>query len=57
MAASDIVPVPGAEFEQTLAAASPDVLREMIRAFGASAMSSTQPSRGAAIASVIQISG
>jgi len=33
VAASDIVPVPGAEFEQTLATASPDVLREMIRAF------------------------
>jgi transposase-like protein len=27
------VPVPGAEFEQTLASASPDVLREMVRAF------------------------
>ncbi len=33
MAASDIVPVPGESFEQTLATASPDVLREMIRAF------------------------
>jgi transposase-like protein len=27
------VPVPGAQFEETLAAASPDVLREMVRAF------------------------
>jgi len=33
VAASDIVPVPGESFEQTLASASPDVLREMIRAF------------------------
>ncbi|HYZ56831.1 MAG TPA: hypothetical protein VE733_25500 [Streptosporangiaceae bacterium] len=32
MAAGDIVPVPGAQFEETLAAASPDMLREMIRA-------------------------
>jgi hypothetical protein len=29
----DIVPVPGDSFEQTLAWAGPDVLREMIRAF------------------------
>ena len=33
MAAGDIVPVPGAEFEQTLASASPDLLREMVRGF------------------------
>jgi putative transposase len=33
VAVGDIVPVPGAEFEQTLAAASPDVLREMVRGF------------------------
>jgi putative transposase len=33
MAARDIVPVPGARFEETLASASPDVLREMIRGF------------------------
>ena len=33
MAAGDIVPVPGAQFEETLAAASPDVLREMIKGF------------------------
>ena len=33
MAAGDIVPVPGAQFEQTLASASPDVLRAMIREF------------------------
>ena len=33
MAASDIVPVPGAQFEETLASASPDLLREMIRGF------------------------
>ena len=33
MAVGDIVPVPGAQFEETLAAASPDVLREMIREF------------------------
>jgi putative transposase len=33
VAAGDIVPVPGAEFEQTLAAASPDLLREMVRGF------------------------
>jgi transposase-like protein len=31
--ASDIVPVPGDSFEQTLASASPDVLREMVREF------------------------
>jgi putative transposase len=33
VAAGDIVPVPGDSFEQTLASASPDVLREMIREF------------------------
>ena len=33
MAAGDIVPVNGAQFEETLAAASPDVLRAMIREF------------------------
>ena len=33
MAARDIVPVPGAQFEETLASASPDVLREMIKGF------------------------
>ena len=33
MAAGDIVPVAGAQFEETLASASPDVLREMVRAF------------------------
>ena len=33
MAVSDIVPVPGARFEETLAAASPDFLREMIKGF------------------------
>lgn len=33
MAAGDIVPVPGAQFEETLASASPDVLREMIKGF------------------------
>ena len=31
-AAGDIVPVPGAQFEETLASASPDLLRDMIRA-------------------------
>ncbi len=33
MAARDIVPVPGARFEDTLASASPDLLREMIKGF------------------------
>src|ERR1700683_60966 len=33
MAVRDIVPVPGASFEETLSAASPDLLREMIRGF------------------------
>jgi putative transposase len=33
MAARDIVPVPGRQFEQTLASASPDLLREMIKGF------------------------
>ena len=33
MAARDIVPVPGAQFEETLASASPDLLREMIKEF------------------------
>src|SRR6201987_4641396 len=33
VAAGDIVPVSGESFEQTLASASPDVLREMIREF------------------------
>jgi putative transposase len=33
VAVGDIVPVPGAQFEETLASASPDLLREMIREF------------------------
>jgi putative transposase len=33
VAASDIVPVNGAQLEETLASASPDLLREMIRGF------------------------
>ena len=33
MAVGDIVPVPGAQFEETLASASPDLLREMIKGF------------------------
>ena len=33
MAARDIVPVPGARFEDTLESASPDLLREMIKGF------------------------
>jgi putative transposase len=33
VAVVDIVPVPGESFEQTMMSASPDVLREMIRAF------------------------
>ena len=33
VAAGDIVPVTGAQFEETLASASPDVLREMVRGF------------------------
>ena len=33
MAVRDIVPVPGTQFEQTLASASPDLLREMIKGF------------------------
>jgi putative transposase len=33
VAVGDIVPVNGAQFEETLAAASPDVLREMVRQF------------------------
>jgi putative transposase len=33
MAVSDIVPVPGTRFEETLASASPDFLREMIKGF------------------------
>src|SRR5512146_3285421 len=33
VAVGDIVPVPGAQFEETLASASPDLLREMIRGF------------------------
>ena len=33
MAVGDIVPVSGAQFEETLASASPDVLRAMIREF------------------------
>jgi putative transposase len=33
VAVSDIVPVPGGSFEDALAAASPDVLREMIKGF------------------------
>src|SRR5690242_21572052 len=33
VAAGDIVPVPGAQFEETLASASPDVLRAMVREY------------------------
>ena len=33
MAVRDIVPVPGERFEDTLASASPDLLREMIKGF------------------------
>jgi putative transposase len=33
VAARDIVPVPGARFEETLESASPDLLREMIKGF------------------------
>jgi transposase-like protein len=33
VAAGDIVPVPGARFEETLESASPDLLREMIKGF------------------------
>jgi putative transposase len=33
VAAGDIVPVPGESFEQTMMSASPDMLREMVRAF------------------------
>jgi putative transposase len=33
VAVRDIVPVPGAQFEETLASASPDMLREMIKGF------------------------
>jgi putative transposase len=38
VAAGDIVPVPGESFEQTLASASPDMLREMIRGFAQAMM-------------------
>jgi hypothetical protein len=31
VAAGDIVPVSGAQFEETLASASPDLLREMVK--------------------------
>ena len=33
MAVRDIVPVPGASFEEALSAASPDLLREMVKGF------------------------
>ena len=33
MAVKDIVPVPGERFEDALAAASPDLLREMVKGF------------------------
>ena len=33
MAVGDIVPVPGVPFEETLASASPDLLREMVKGF------------------------
>ncbi len=38
MAVSDIVPVPGVRFGETLAKASPDALREMIRGFAQAMM-------------------
>jgi hypothetical protein len=33
VAVGDIAPVPGGQFEETLAWASPDILREMVRGF------------------------
>jgi transposase-like protein len=45
MAARDIVPVPGARFEETLAAASPDLLREMIKGFAQRMMDADVESR------------
>jgi putative transposase len=38
VAVKDIVPVPGERFEDTLAAASPDLLREMIKSFAQQVM-------------------
>jgi len=46
MAARDIVPVPGAQFEETLASASPDVLREMIKGFAQRMMDADVEVRG-----------
>jgi hypothetical protein len=46
VAASDIVPVPGAQFEETLASASPDLLRAMIREFAQKMMDADVESGG-----------
>src|ERR1700739_1059481 len=46
VAAGDIVPVPGAQFEETLASASPDVLRAMVRAFAQRMMDAEVGVRG-----------
>jgi putative transposase len=45
VAVGDIVPVPGAEFEQTLASASPDLLREMVRGFAQQMMNAEAEAR------------
>ena len=47
MAVGDIVPVPGAQFEDTLESASPDLLREMIRGFAQKMMDAEVEGRSA----------
>src|ERR1700752_3722216 len=48
MAAGDIVPVPGAQFEETLASASPDGLRAMVRELAQRMMDAGVGGRGGA---------
>jgi putative transposase len=45
VAVGDIVLVPGAQFEETLASASPDLLREMIREFAQRVMDANVEAR------------
>ena len=47
MAVGDIVPVPGMQFEETLASASPDLLREMIKGFAQRLMDAEVDGRAA----------
>ena len=52
MAVGDIARVPGVAFEETLASASPDLLREMIKGFAQRMDAEVEQLRGAAYGEV-----